>query len=363
LFLGALSPLRSQIYPSGQLDIVMRNYSAKDYTNKTFAFQSNYDAIRFRLFLDAKPADNVAVFTQFLVVNSKFNLFAAYARYSFPESNIHLQIGLIPNTVGIWGPRTYSDKNPFIAVPLLYVYKSSLNIHQLSNNPEDLIGAREKSEALNGLPILYDNCWNTGIEVFGSLGKFDWSLAAITGSVTKPTVQPEKELPQLTGKLRYYPLSELQFTISAFWGTYLLESVQEQLNDSSININDYTNSGAGLSLFYTSGYFEIQSEAFWARWEHPFLGDLEAFSSYGELEYKFAIQWYAAFRAELIRYSQINNNSETSSWDVPLNRYDFVLGYKLNRNTRIKLNGQFTRSPAGKIYDDDIYAIQFALNL
>jgi len=80
-------------------------------------------------------------------------------------------------------------------------------------------------------------------------------------------------------------------------------------------------------------------------------------------QYKFAIQWYAAFRAELIRYSQINNNSETSSWDVPLNRYDFVLGYKLNRNTKIKLNGQFTRSPAGKIYDDDIYAIQLALNL
>ena len=128
---------------TGQLDIVIRNPDAKDNTNKSFAKYSNFDFVRARLFFDAQPAENVSVFFQLFTDNKKIEIYAAYVRISLLEKSLNLHVGLIPNTVGIWGPRTYSDKNPFIGVPLLHNYHTSYSIFRaISKDVNNLLENR-----------------------------------------------------------------------------------------------------------------------------------------------------------------------------------------------------------------------------
>lgn len=350
----------AQIQVSGLLDVVAHNTSAKDYSNKTFAGFSNYDFLRLRLFFDAQPAENVTVFTQVLVGEQKFNLYAAYLRISLFEKNLNMHIGLIPNTVGIWGPRTYSDKNPFISIPLVHNYHSAYIFKHITSNINDFITQKGEGYEDEGLPILYDFCWNTGIEFFGSCGIMDWSIAATSGSETHPTRHPEKSLPQFTTRLIFLPIPEFNFSISGFWGPYLSKDIVDTLPGITQSANELINKGIGAGLIISKGYFEIFSETFWSSWDHPYFNKISAWSSYVDFKYKFAIQWYAATRVELMRFSDLKVQGYNGSWDYPLNRYDFVLGYHMNRNVLIKLDSQFTDNLGNNAFDDTIVAMQIS---
>lgn len=360
----------AQVQLGGQLDVVIRNNDALDYSNKTFALYSNYDFYRARIFLDAQPADNVSVFTQILVDNGEFNIYAAYIRLTFLENLLNFNVGLIPNTVGIWGPRTYSDKNPFIGVPLVYVYhtsfaKSGLNptSSAYTTSADKIISLKGNGALLRGLPMLYDACWNYGLEIFGNYNNIDWSLAALSGSVSLPGEQPAKDLPQFTGRVTYYPSAELNVTLSSYIGPYLTDEIIDGLNDTTglkKSVNDFVNQGAGVSIVYSKEYFEIFSEGFYSSWDHPFLGKLSAYSAYVDFKYKLAPQWYAAARGEIMRFSDIKGSSGSTQWDYPLNRFELVVGYKLNRNVILKLDGQFTRYPDRESLNDAIYALQIS---
>lgn len=352
----------AQIQVSGQLDVVVHNSDARDYSNKTFAGFSNFDALRLRLFFDAQPAENVTVFTQVLVNEDRFNLYAAYMRLSLFEKELNMHIGLIPNTVGIWGPRTYSDKNPFIGTPLMYTYHSSYILSKISGDVTDFVAGRGKGYENGGLPILYDFCWNTGIELFGSYGIMDWSIAAISGSVTHPSRHQEKSIPQFTTRLVFLPIPEITFGVSGFWGSYLTKDNVKELPGITKSANDLINKGGGFSFVLSRGYFEIFSETFWTAWDHPYFAELSSWSSYVEFKYKFAIQWYAAIRGEVIRFSDLSSQNDNGSWDYPLNRYDMVLGYHVQRNLSVKLDAQFADNLGNNELDDAIIAMQIAVS-
>jgi len=348
----------TQIQISGQLDVVARNTDAKDFTNKTFAGFSNYDFLRVRLFFDAQPSDNVTIFTQVLIGDRRFNLYAAYIRLSLFEKNLNMHIGLIPNTVGIWGPRTYSDKNPFIGVPLLHNYHSAYDFRSISDDISSFAAGKGMGYDNSGLPILYDFCWNTGIEFFGSYGIVDWSFAAVTGSETYPTRSQGKDMPQFTSRLLFIPSAEFNFSFSGYWGPYLSKENIKNLPGITKSEDEFINKGAGVGIVYSRGYFEIFSESFWSSWEHPYYKELSAWSSYVDLKYKFATQWYTATRLEVMRFSNLKFQEYNDSWDYPLNRYDFVVGYHFDRNVIIKLDTQFVDNLGNDDFDDKIVAIQ-----
>lgn len=94
----------------------------------------------------------------------------------------------------------------------------------------------------------------------------------------------------------------------------------------------------------------------------PYYEDLSASSGYLELKYKFFPQWYLAARGEGIRFSSVNfgQNMGKESWDYPLNRYEFGLGYHIDRNIIVKMIFQITQSSSAKELQDTIGAIQLS---
>ncbi len=365
LFLLPVS-LQAQYEITGQLDLLMRNTDANDYSNKTFKKFSNFDFVRTRIFFDAKVAENATVFSQVLIDNSSFQLYGAYLRLSeLAGPGVNLHVGLIPNTIGTWGPRTYSNQNPLIGVPLMYIYHTALTLSDFQRTPEDLLAYRGNGNAAFGLPMMYDACWNTGVDFFGSIGMFDWSLAALSGAVSAPAIQREKEIPQFTGKLGLYFSPVFNLSFSGFAGPYIAEIPLEYAADAPDPVDRYMNYGGGISASYAAGYLQLFAEAFACYWEHPFLGDLGAYSGYIDGKYKLAPQWYIAARAETLRFSEVNLGPGIGriDWDYPLNKFEFGVGHNVNRAVTMKLVGQIVVSPDEDSLDDEIVALQIATEI
>lgn len=366
----------AQYQVSGSLDLVVRNLSSDDYSNKTFKGFSNFDFVRARIFFDAQPTEKVSVFTQVLVNNSEFQLYGAYVRLSkIGGANVNLQAGLIPNPVGLWGPRTYSNKNPLIGVPLMYLYHTALSPGNYQTTDVQLLESRGEGYEHYGLPIIYDPCWNTGLEVFGSAGMIDWSVGALSGAVSAPRTQREKDIPQLTGKLGLYfsPVFSLQF--SGFAGPYM-DDVEAFYPDAAEypkavaayetkKTEDFLNLGAGIGAHYDYGMLEVFSEAFVARWEHPIYDNLDAYSAYLDARYKLAPQWYVAGRAETLTFSKYDFGGTTGkkNWDYPLNRFELGVGYKIDESVLLKLVTQIARCSDNHELDDETLAFQLSTTI
>ncbi len=366
----------AQYQVTGMLDLVLRNTSAEDGSNKTFKGFSNFDYVRARLFFDAQPSEKVSVFTQVLVDNSEFQLYGAYVRLSkIGGANVNIHAGLIPNPVGLWGPRTYSDKNPVIGLPLMYLYHTALSPGRYQTTNAQLLEMRGEGYDHYGLPIIYDPCWNTGLEIFGSAGMVDWSIGALSGSVSAPRTQPEKDIPQLTGKLGLFFSPVFSLSFSGFAGPYMADisaftaEVSEYPKLAAAyedkEAEDYLNLGAGVGAHYDLGMLEMYSEAFFARWEHPVFDNLDAYSAYIDARYKLAPQWFIAGRVETMRFSEhdFGVGAGKQDWDYPLNRFELGIGYRIDQAVLLKIVTQIVRGVDDTPLDDETVAIQLSTSI
>ena len=354
----AMAPTRgrAEAVVGGLLDLVAHN-TEPDRTNRTFSGTSNFDDMRLRLFFDAQLEGDVQLFTQIVVWNyGSVFLYGAYVR--FPEvagTPVNLHVGLIPSTVGNWGPRTYSDENPLIGVPLVQNHHSSLAEGEAQTTVADLLAARD-ARPQSGVPILYDNCWNTGIEAWGQAGDFDWSVAALSGSVTYPTRTRTRSIPQGTGRLAWNGGPGLVVGASGWVGPWLVPGSPALGNADE---NDFLNIGGGLDLAWVLRYVEIHSETFVSRWEHPALPDLGAVSGYVEAKYKFLPRWYVAARLDAFQPDRIRDEGGNRvRWDYPVRRAEYGVGFHPSPRITLKAVVQNDRFDGNSALDEDHFALQ-----
>ncbi len=357
----------SQMQISGLSDILFKNAEESDVTNLTFLGFSNFHSLRTRLFFDGTIDSDVYFFTQILVDNyNGFQLIAAYARFqNLSSAKLNLQVGLIPATIGSFAPRTYSDKNPLIGVPLLYNFHSALVPSSLgsSGTLAELSAAKDK-RSKGGLPVIYDACWNTGIELYGSSGKLDYSFGILSGSVSKPTAEQTKEIPQITSHFVYNFEPGLKIGASAYYGPYLSDEMFYEgdiLENTEFNSKDFINAGIGYELYFAKRYLEIFSEAYYSTWAYPGLPDLSSISGYFEFKYKIRPRWYIASRFGLSEPGEIETTPGLKQkWDYPVKRYEFGLGYKALRKMTVKLVTQINRFDQTDSFDNELIALQIS---
>jgi hypothetical protein len=359
----SFSTAAAQVQVSGLLDIVFRNAEEPDIVNLTFKNHSNFHTIRTRLFFDSPLSENSALFVQLLTDQSSIVPYGAFLRVErLLEKNLNLNIGYIPATVGTYAARTYSDKNPLIGTPLLYNHHSNIvpgRDESIRNVVEFL---DERGERYNtGLPVIYDACWNTGLELYGSIKKFDYSLGILAGAVSLTSVEQKKEVPQFTTRLAYNFSPGLVLGGSAFFGPYLSDQQFDDILPPGRSFADYINAGAGYDLYFAHRMLEIYSETFYALWEYPYLPDLKVVAGYLEAKYKFAPGWYGAARFDFFEPSEIDNgDGGKEKWDYPLKRYEFGIGYKPGRNVTVKLVTQLNRFDINDYFDSNLYALQIS---
>lgn len=353
------------------VDLVAHNTSAKNVSNFTFFGQSNFDALRVRLFLEKKVSDQVEVFTQLLSNNANSpRVYGAYVRIKSGNRWGNLEAGLIRLPFGTWGPRTYSDKNPLVGIPLAYSYHTALIVYKnsLQQSPSELLSYRGQGGnpappfgVSSGLPLAYDNCWNSGFLVFGGNGKFDYMLGALAGSLSNPAIQPDRSRPQISGRVGFAPILGLTVGSSFAYGPYLTKANRPDL-PAGANVNEYNQTIFGWDLNFERGKFVGHAEAMVNRWIHPYVSEpLNVYSGYVEGMYKFATQFFFAARYDRMEFSKIADPAGGEAvWDFPLYRLETGLGYRLDKNVTFKLVGQLTRYPGQPQFNDDILATQLS---
>ena len=357
---------QSQVQVSGLADVVFCNSGNVDITNITFRRYSNFHTSRTRLFFDGNVGENTDLFVQILIDEYNFQLYGAYARFSnLSGQYLNMNVGYIPSTIGSYAPRTYSDRNPLIGTPLLYNFHSALIPGVLGSTPDvsDILALRD-NRSPSGIPFIYDACWNTGVEFYGSSGKVDYSFGMLTGSVGKPTQQQFKDIPQFTTHLVYNFNPGFKIGMSAFLGPYLYDEAFPDFGTPGYTIDpeDYMNGGIGYEFYWSGQYLEVYSETFYSYWEYPGLPKLKSMAGYIEGKYKIQPRWYAAARLGFVEPSEIEvSPGVEEKWDYPVKRYEFGIGYKPLRKATVKFVAQINKFDISDAYDSEIYAIQFSL--
>lgn len=358
------STTKAQVNVEGLLDVIYHNSETVDFTNETFRGFSNFHSSRTRLFFDAAPAENVEVFVQVLIDNYTFQLYGGYVRFTdIGLFNLNAQFGLIPMPVGSWGPRTYSNKNPLVGVPLLYNMHSSYipGGQNIVHTVDDILLSRDERSKF-GLPVLYDACWNVGAEFYGSSGKLHYSLGLLTGALSKPTSEQSKDIPQFTTHITYDVNSRITIGGSAFIGPYLMEGAYNDTIPTGTKFSDFLSKGYGYEFHFDGRYLEIFSEGFCTSWEHPYLPNLNLVAGYVEGKYKFTPGWFFAGRYGIYEPGKLNDTQgDEQYWDYPVKRVEYGIGYHPNRKTTLKLVNQINRFDITDAFDNELYAFQISV--
>lgn len=368
IFSSATTKAENPVETHLLVDVVGRNTSAKDHINTTMFGNSNFHALRVRVFLEKKVSDNFEVFTQLLSDNARSpRIVGAYVRYQPGRSWPNTEAGMIRNPFGTWGPRTYSDKNPLIGIPLGYNYHTAVTESPLQLNVTELFAKRGQGNVPNtsgfvsGLPFVYDACWNTGVLLFGGNGKMDYMAAALSGSLTLPATERRRGLPQFSGRFGYSPFLGLKLGSSFAYGPFLNLDHRSKL-PAGADLNKFYQRLIGWDFNFERGKFITFGEAMVNRWTHPYLPEpLDAYTWYLEGTYKFATQFFFAARYDRMEFSKIADPAGGESvWDFPLYRLEMGLGYRLDKNVTFKLVGQLTRFPGQPQFNDGILATQIS---
>lgn len=361
--LASAGPAAAEFYPSGQLILVARNADISNVSNQTNAGFSAFDAATLRFFLDARATERLSGFVQFYASGySGATLYGAYVRYDHTPA-LHLEAGLIPTPVGLWGPRTYADKNPLVGLPAMYQYKTSLAVKgDLQTTDEEILEERGTGEHN---PIVYDFCWNTGVHAYTSIGPLDLGAAMTNGSLGSPARDMVYDRPSVSAHLSIVPGPWLTLGLWGAAGPYLSPRAETVVPEGK-RIEDYDQSSVGALAHAASGHWEAYAEGVWNRYEHPFLGDLENRGGYIDLRVDVAPKWFVAGRLDHLSFSRLARavDLDQARWDHPLTRIEAGIGRNLSHKSLLKVVTQIVRyTGAPKSLNEEIFALQFVANL
>ncbi len=362
LLSAAGSAAHADVRVSALMSMVGRNQDAVFQSNQTNFGITPFDAAYGRIFLDAAVSDRLSAFMQWFAHDYDGAFFyGAYVRYDHTP-DLHLEAGLIPVPVGLWPPRTYADKNPLVSVPAIYQYKTSLDgFGALQTTAASILDSRGK---VDGAPILYDFCWNTGIHAYAAHGQFDFGIALLNGSLGMPKREVVYSRPAVALHLNWIPSPYATIGGWVSGGPWMAPYFEPEL-PSGDKIEDYNQLTAGGVLQAAAGHAELNAEVLINRFEHPYLGNLESIGGYADIKYTFATRWWGAVRFDALSFSEPDNEGFAGEkWDYPLTRLELGIGRRLNERALMKGVAQITRyADAPKSLDGEVFALQLTVEL
>jgi hypothetical protein len=299
--------------------------------------------------------------------------FALYVRVRpWPERRFDVQAGRIPATFGAFGRGSYGTANLLIGTPLAYQYLTSLRPDALPATAEDLLRMRGRGwlsnfpignpEADRGLPIINTVRADTGIQVHGVNGIFEWTGALTTGSLSNPRVRDDNAGRQIAGRVVARPSAALAIGASIARAAYVEEEIEDALP--GIRAEDGIQRAVGVDAEYSMGRFLTRGELIHSQWTLPHsLPDspnrrLGARSAMIEARYRVLPGVQIAARAERLDFGEIESTLSSTPWEAPVRRLELGGSYSVIRNITIKGSWQRNDRDGGRVRRDNLLAAQ-----
>jgi hypothetical protein len=343
------------------MSVASQTSDALRLVNANFGGESDFDHLRGRLFLNGGNQRTQAFVQLKYSDNSEVAIHGAYLVHRVLEAQaVYLEAGKIPLHDGIWAPNTYAQKNALVGIPLAYYYKSSLASGQVPVDLDQVLAMRGRGQvgvaytetngdprgSGPGMPMLYDNCWNYGAYVLGSGSRFDYAVGATIGTPGAPVVGGDTN-DNITWHVRLgvQPFLGLQVHASFARGAFMAASTRQWLPVGKTE-NDYYQTLWIGSLEWEWRYLTMRSEVMRNHLDTPVRdAGLGSIGWYVEGQYAFFAGWYVAARFDELQYDQVENSvGQSVSWDDRVRRAEFGGGYRITRELRAKVVGQWTRT-------------------
>jgi hypothetical protein len=339
----------------GLLDVVAAQRSDTYQLSQLTRGDSPYDPYGLRLFIDGNVNERVDVFGQIVLRDGTTPYVdGAYVLVTpFAGSDTHLLAGKIPWPIGTYGPRTYSNKNPLIATPLMYQYHTTLLWYAVPPSADVLIASSGTGQygvdyfgypMSKGMPVVDDSWWDVGVTAVGSRGPLEYSMGIMAGTPGwGNTVEDENTGKTVLGRIGLAPMPGLRFGVSGAYGPYLVEGLDEELAPGQ-DVNDFHQTLGMVDVEFAKGHLELLGEGAWNTWQTPTVGDLDVTTGYVEMKYSVPFGAVVAGRLDGMRFSDIEDSSGVShTWDSNISRWELGAGYRIDRNILAKVVYQHTK--------------------
>ena len=346
------------VFLNGTLDLASAfSEDGAPQVNQLRRGDSPFDNIRATLFGDVAFGPRLTLFNQVLIdptsrasIKSFFRSYFRFSAFSGEQADLSFVAGKIPTTFGSYAPRAYSSRNALIGMPLMYHYFSSLRSNQLPADNADLLAHRGEgpssafgqfkgggvARAFSGLPIIYDVCWDTGIQAIGSLWRLEYLVAMTQGTLSDPRSGggDNNDGKQVVAHVGFVPLTGLLLGASYARGPYLAAAVGRALPQGA-GVEDFHQEAVGFDLEFGIRHLKLIGEFVANRWESPNItdrqgnrADLKNVGWYIEGRYAFGPGFYAAVRYDRLRFEKIDDGSGNEvAWDDSVERWEGGIGY------------------------------------
>lgn len=353
LMLAASTAGAAGLTVRGVLDVSAVSPGDAFYANSLTRGDNPFDAYGLRAALEAPVNPNLAVFGQVMFHEaSGAYVDGVYAMWTpRPERDFHLLAGKVPWLVGTFAPRTYSDKNPLIGMPLMYQRHTTLVWFTTPPGADALLASAGSGQngiaylggAVRGMPVVDDSWWDTGVIASGSTRGLEYVLGLTTGTPGWGNGGEDENRGKTTlGRLGYAPTPWLRVGASGAWGPYLARGLSQPLPPGS-KPEDYHQRLVMGDLELLQGHAELRAEGYGNAWETPNLGSLEVHGGYVEGKLTLLAGLWAAARWDMQRFGELRDSSGLKHpWDENQDRLETGLGLRWNRDVLLK--GAFQRN-------------------
>jgi hypothetical protein len=349
---------------------------------------NTFNGLRLNLMAEAPLSENVTVNLEYLIdeaasSSSALTFLRPWVQFTNVAGRdwLNVQVGMLPLAFGTWGERAAGSSNPVIGVPLMSGYHTSLRFDILPPNGDSLWARRGRGQlginymdprgsGFKGMPTIYEACWDTGIEVYGARGIFEYS-AALTYGVPSVPIMNGNENNNEPGAIGRIGLSRLpgalfgaRLGVSGTTGSYMPDTAVLPPGHEN---EEYDQVAWGVDAEYGIGPVVTRGEASWNRWELPenttperwLPAHVDNLGWYVETKVTVAPGLFVGGRLDGMDFSDITSpDGRTDDWDLDVTRYEVGAGYRPARHWEVRYVYQDWHYPEDESFDARLYAFQ-----
>lgn len=274
------------------------------------------------------------------------------------------------------GARRYPSNNSFIDLPLIREHHTTLR----SSDYELWLLDSRYTEAKNGLHILDGGLYDLGLRVFGTIGMFDISAAITNGMVSASSSYTTDGLNSSGGigkmmRVAATPMTGLTIGVSYANGPFLSEgNYYYPSYGESFNPDEYSQEILGGDIDFSFDHFSFYGEGIYNVWKlaHIYGSDLKALGYSLEGRYAALPRVSLAARVGGLVFNKISTTIITpgyglaaysGTWDHDLLRFEVAAGYRLSRESLLKVVYQWNNTYGLHVDPaDNVFAIQAAFS-
>ena len=342
-------PVSAQMDFWGQIDLAaVRGYEAP-YWNRQIRGDDTFNDVRLRLFAQHWMTDRIGVFAELLFdLKAAARVNGAYVVVNelLGEEWLGARVGLAPTSIGTYGMRSsYFNQSGLVAIPMQRGWRTTMDNGGRAT-PEDFM--RRKADNVRKMPVLYDACWNIMWELLGTVGKLSYAIGATSGSLSNPMGPLSEPGLQWIGRLGYTPALGVTVGVSGAQGPYIGDykgPAADILGPAIENPDEYDQRYLGVDLELSRDRYELFGEAYTNSYELENVQERVAVrGAYLEGRRWISPSVFLAARGEVMDFGGITvpGTSGLQDWDDDVRRVEAAVGYRLTRESILRLGWQHT---------------------